>query len=936
MAQSLSPSQPPSPRPSAEELAWHHVSAQVVTQQLGVHPDQGLAKKESHARLDRYGPNEIKGKQGKHPILLFLLQFNQPLLYILLMAGLIKALLGSWTNAGVIWGVTVINAIIGFVQESKAESAIAALAAAVETEAMVRRDGQTQQVSSRDLVPGDVVLLNSGDKVPADLRLLRGRTLQINESALTGESVAVEKQPDLDSLPADTSLADRHNMAYAGSFVTFGQGEGIVVATGLSTETGRISKLMQESTNLVTPLTRKFDRFSKTLLYVILTVAAVTFAVGLGWGNSPLEMFEAAVALAVSAIPEGLPAVVTITLAIGVSRMAKRNAIVRKLPAVETLGSATVICSDKTGTLTENQMTVQTLYAGGHHYDITGVGYAPHGELRDGEDNPVPPDALSLPLRQCLQAGMLCNDSELEHKDHDWSVVGDPTEGALLVAARKAGFDRKELNASYPRIDSIPFESEFQYMATLHQQDGEGQWLLIKGSVEAVVDRCDAVRMGDGTAQPINRDHVFLQAERMASRGLRVLAFGGKAFHGHHFDHDDLKTEMVFLGLQGMIDPPRSEAIRAVEACQTAGIEVKMITGDHKVTAAAIADRMGLSTTEEVIAYTGKELATFDATELTNAVQNGSVFARVAPEQKLRLVEALQAKGHIVAMTGDGVNDAPALKQADIGIAMGKAGTEVAKEAADMILTDDNFASIKAAVEEGRNVFRNLMKAIAFILPVNGGESMTILLSVLIGRGDVLPILSLQVLWLNMVNSIAMTVPLAFEPKSFNLMNRPPRNPNQPLLSKPLLHRIALISVFNWILIFGMFEWVRRNGVDLGWISTDLNGHDADQHLLALARTMAIQALVAGRIIYLLSMTQFWASLSARLQGMTVPLGDATAIGYGILVAVVFQVIFSQVGFMNLLFKTAPLNLTQGLICLGVALPMLVVALIANRLNPQN
>ncbi|HIK44436.1 MAG TPA: HAD-IC family P-type ATPase, partial [Leptolyngbyaceae cyanobacterium M65_K2018_010] len=729
---------------------------------------------------------------------------------------------------------------------------------------------------------------------------------------------AVEKQPELPSLPEQTPLADRHNMAYAGSFVTFGQGEGVVVETGLNTETGRISKLMEAGGTLVTPLTRKFDRFSRTLLYAILAVAAFTFAVGWGWGNSPIEMFEAAVALAVSAIPEGLPAVVTITLAIGVSRMARRNAIVRKLPAVETLGSATVICSDKTGTLTENQMTVQSIYAGDHHYDLTGEGYNPHGELRDGEDNPVSLATMSPPLRQCLMAGMLCNDSDLEPDDHHWSVVGDPTEGALLVAAYKAGFDREDLNHSYPRIDSIPFESEFQYMATLHQQDIEGQWLLIKGSVEAVVNSCDRTLTVAADTEPINRDHILLQAERMASRGLRVLAFAGKGFHGHHIDHKDLQG-MVFLGLQGMIDPPRAEAIRAVEACQSAGIEVKMITGDHKVTAAAIADRMGLSPTESVIAYTGQELGQMDQTELTNAVQQGSVFARVAPEQKLRLVEALQSKGHIVAMTGDGVNDAPALKQADIGIAMGKAGTEVAKEAADMILTDDNFASIKAAVEEGRNVFRNLMKAIAFILPVNGGESMTILLSVLIGRGDVLPILSLQVLWLNMVNSIAMTVPLAFEPKSHDLMNRPPRDPNAPLLSKNLLKRIALISVFNWILIFGVFEWIRRTTGDI-----------------PLARTMAIQALVSGRIIYLLSMSQFWASLVARMQGLRVPLGDASAIGYGILVTIVFQVIFSQVEVMNFLFSTAPLNLNQWLICIGVSLPMIVVALLANRLNPQN
>lgn len=464
---------------------------------------------------------------------------------------------------------------------------------------------------------------------------------------------------------------------------------------------------------------------------------------------------------------------------------------------------------------------------------------------------------MSPPLRQCLMARMLCNDSELEQKDHRWGVVGDPTEGALLVAARKAGFDCEELNHSYPRIDSIPFESAFQYMATLHQQDIEGQWLLMKGSVEAVVARCDRVLTVAGDTDPVDRDHILLQAEHMASRGLRVLAFAGRPFHGHHIDHDDLESGLVFMGLQGMIDSPRAEAIRAVEVCKTAGIEVKMITGDHKATAAAIADRMSLSLTEAVIAYTGQELAALEASELTNAVQNGPVFARVAPEQKLRLVEALQAKGHIVAMTGDGVNDAPALKQADIGIAMGRTGTEVAKEAADMVLMDDNFASIEAAVEEGRNVFRNLMKAIAFILPVNGGESMTILLSVLIGRGDVLPILSLQVLWLNMVNSIAMTVPLAFEPKSHNLMNRPPRNPNAPLLSRPLLNRIALISVFNWILIFGVFEWVRRSAGDLGWIPSDLTGTEVTEYTLAIARTMAIQALVAGRILYLLSMSQF-------------------------------------------------------------------------------
>jgi len=901
----------------ADAPLWHQLPGAVIAQQLGVNPEQGLAEREAHRRLQEYGPNELKAKASKHPLLVFLLQFNQPLLYILLMAGLVKALLGSWTNAGVIWGVTLINAVIGFIQEAKAESAIATLAAAITTEARVRRDGQVVALSSRQLVPGDVVLLASGDQVPADLRLLRGRSLQINESALTGESLAVEKYPQTDCLAADCPLADRHNMAYAGSFVTFGQGEGMVVATGSATETGRIANLMATSGGLITPLTRKFDRFSKTLLYGILTLAALTFALGLGWGNSPLAMFEAAVALAVSAIPEGLPAVVTITLAIGVSRMANRQAIVRKLPAVETLGSATVICSDKTGTLTENQMTVQTIYAGEHHYSLTGDGYIPHGEVRDGEDNPLDWGAMPPPLQQCLMAGMLCNDATLVRADQHWTIVGDPTEGALLVAAHKAGLSESALAQSYPRIDSLPFESEFQYMATLHQQDGEGQWLLLKGSVEAVGRCCDRRLTSDGDSVPLDLEHLALQVDRMASRGLRVLAFAAKTWHSHGIDHTDL-TGMVFLGLQGMIDPPRAEAIRAVRVCQGAGLEVKMITGDHKLTAAAIAAQLDLGQGDGIMAYTGQELAQLDGPGLIKAAQAGSVFARVAPEQKLQLVEALQSKGHIVAMTGDGVNDAPALKQADIGIAMGQTGTEVAKDAADMVLANDNFASIEAAVEEGRNVFRNLMKAIAFILPVNGGESMTILLSVLMGRGDALPILSLQVLWLNMVNSIAMTVPLAFEPKSQRLMAHPPRRPDKPLLSRPLIRRIALISVVNWVLIFGMFETVRRSSGDL-----------------ALARTMAIQALVSGRIIYLLSLSQFWVSLGARLRGRTEPIADLAALGYGILAAVVLQVVFSQWSVMNYLFSTAPLSLNQALVCMAVALPMTLVAMLANRINPQ-
>ncbi|MES1024626.1 cation-transporting P-type ATPase [Gloeocapsa sp. BRSZ] len=908
------------------EHHWHNLPLQEVAQTLDSDPQTGLSAAEVSQRQQKYGPNELKAKPGKSPIVRFLLQFNQPLLYILLIAGAIKALLGSWVNAGVIWGVTLINAIIGYVQESKAESAISALASAVRTEATVMRNGEKVRVSSTEIVPGDVVLLASGDKVPADLRLIHVRNLQVNESALTGESVAVEKTTQ--QVDVDAPLAERINMAYAGSFVTFGTARGIVVAIAQDTETGRISQLIDRGTNLVTPLTRKFDRFSRTLLYIILGVAALTFAVGIGYGNSIVDMFEAAVALAVSAIPEGLPAVVTVTLAIGVSRMARRHAIIRKLPAVETLGGATVICSDKTGTLTENQMTVQAIYAGEQHYKVTGSGYNPEGEIIVDTDIPDGVAAQqsadlnsNVALHECLIAGLLCNDSRIEVKDGRNTVIGDPTEGALIIAANKAGLNDNHEKAM-PRVDAIPFESEFQYMATLHKQrlgkDGNSQHIIyVKGSVEALLKRCERMLDTEGDLQPLEAQTIQAQVDAMAHQGLRVLAFAKKNVPAQRsLDHDDIAAGLIFIGLQGMIDPPRTEAIKAVQACQEAGIQVKMITGDHAVTAQAIAQRMGFNHHKEVIAFTGQQLAQMDDRELANAVEDGAVFARVAPEQKLRLVEALQSKGEIVAMTGDGVNDAPALRQADIGIAMGGAGTEVAKEAADMILTDDNFASIEAAVEEGRTVYRNLLKAIAFILPVNGGESMTILISVLLAR--VLPILSLQVLWLNMVNSIAMTVPLAFEPKSEIVMQQQPRNPNEPLLSRKLVQRIILISAFNWILIFGMFEWVLR-----------------DTGNVALARTMAIQALVSGRIFYLISLSQLGIAIASRLRGRRrESFNDARAIMVGIVTAVILQVIFSQWSLMNTLFATAPLNWNQWLICLLVGLPMIPLAIVANRIDP--
>jgi cation-transporting ATPase F len=908
-------------------LAWHALPEEQAIQRLFGEElslagllEKGLSQAEVARRQQQYGPNELKAKAATPAWLKFLQQFNQSLLYILLVAGAIKAFLGSWRNAIVIWAVVVINALISYIQESKAEEAIAALAKSVATEVTVMREGQKVRVPSRELVPGDVVLLSSGDRVPADLRLVSVRNLRVDESALTGESVPVEKR--LGSLPEDTPLAERQNMAYAGSFVTFGQGAGVVVAIGNQTQTGRISKLIEEGGSLQTPLTRKFEAFSLTLLKIILTLAALTFLVGLVQGQAAASVFEAAVALAVSAIPEGLPAVVTVTLAIGVSRMARRHAIIRKLPAVETLGSATVICSDKTGTLTENQMTVQAIYAGSQLYRVTGSGYSPQGQiLFQAADSPI--EIHQLPaLEACLVAGCLCNDTRLQPKDKgQWEVVGDPTEAALLVAAQKGGLDREDLQRCRPRLDTLPFESQFQYMATLHRLGPEEHCIDVKGSAEALLPRCCSQMGSQGEIQPLEAEPIRQQVEALARQGLRVLAFAQKTVPSSQtqVDHSDLEEGLIFLGLQGMIDPPRPEAIAAVRACQSAGIQVKMITGDHVLTAQAIAEQMGLGGGKPVKAYSGRDLEQLGPEEFVTAANEGSVFARVAPEQKLRLVEALQSQGHIVAMTGDGVNDAPALKQADVGIAMGRGGTEVAKAAADMILTDDNFASIEAAVEEGRTVYNNLLKAIAFILPVNGGESMTLLLSVLLNRE--LPILAIQVLWLNMINSITMTVPLSFEPSTGREMTQLPRDPDANLLSPRLLQRILLVSAFNWLLIFGVFEYIEQTTGNLN-----------------LARSMAIQALVIGRIFYLLSLSQAIPTLLGRGRASQLErherLMDVAAITIGIGAAILLQILFSQWSLFNTLFDTAPLTWEQWGFCLVVSLPMIGVAALANRLDP--
>ncbi len=892
----------------------HHLPAHEVVLLLESDATKGLTADEAARRLERFGPNVLPKFRRHGPLIRFLLQFHHPLIYVLLAATAVTASLGEWVDACVIFAVVFVNAVMGFIQESRAEAALDALASMMTTEARVRRDGQTLRIPSEDIVPGDVVLLESGDKIPADLRLARIRELRIDESALTGESLPVEKADQV--LPPETVVADRKNMAFSGTLVTYGQGTGVVVSTGTETELGRIHQLIGETTMIATPLTKKLAAFSKGLTVAILGMAALTFALGLWRGQPATEVFMAAVALAVSAIPEGLPAAVTITLAIGVGRMARRHAIIRKLPAVETLGSTTVICSDKTGTLTKNEMTVQAIFAGGESFEVDGAGYEPAGRiLRGGQAI----ESTAKPaLRECLLAGVLCNDAENVERDGRWTIVGDPTEGALLVAAKKAGIDVNQLNAQFPRVDAIPFESERQYMATLHQAEGGREAVVyLKGAVERTLRLCDQALAEDGTDRALDAQAVLTRVETYAGRGLRVLALARKSVPARMATLTDREMEggLTFLGLQAMMDPPRPEAIAAVRACQSAGIAVKMITGDHALTARAIAQQIGLDGRKhhengELIAMTGQQLAAIPQAELADVADRTAVFARVSPEQKLRLVEALQARRHVVAMTGDGVNDAPALKQANIGVAMGRGGTEVAKEAADMVLTDDNFASIEAAVEEGRCVFDNLTKFLVWTLPTNMGEGLVLLTA--IAFGAVLPILPVQILWINMTTAVALGLMLAFEPTEPGIMTRPPRDPGQPILTGVLVERIVLVSFMMLAGAYGVFLW-------------ELDRTES----IPAARTAAVNVIVMVELFYLFNCR----SLERTM--FHVGLFSNPWIWRGVGAMIVLQLLLTYLPAMNRLFHTAPIDGPAWGLVLAAAVTVYVVVEVETWLRLQ-
>lgn len=881
---------------------WHHLPDSSVLEILESNKSSGLSSEEARRRRSIFGPNALTPKKGRPAWLRFLLQFNQPLIYILIASALITFALNEFVDSGVIFGVVLINSIVGFLQETKALNALDALARSMVTQAIVIRDGKEQTILSNELVPGDIVRINSGDRVPADVRFIKIRELRVNESALTGESLPVDKKIDI--LDEATPLADRKNMAYASSLATYGHAEAVVTATGDRTEIGRISGLISSADNLSTPLTRKISRFSHFLLIVILGMATVTFIVGILQGQQLIETFMAAVALAVGAIPEGLPAVVTITLAIGVNRMARRRAVIRKLPAVETLGSTMVICSDKTGTLTENKMTVQKVFSEGRIFDIDGSGYQPRG-IFSFEGKAVDISAYRE-VKNCLIAGLLCNTARLEEKDGRFEINGDPTEGALIVSARKAGISEDKLEEIFHKIDILPFESEYQYMATLHvSSPGKTRVIFMKGSVERVLDRCKS---------QTDRAAVLAQANDMAGGGLRVLAFAMKTVHvdTDTVRHEDLH-EMIFLGLQGMIDPPRPEAIAAVRRCHSAGIRVKMITGDHALTAVAIARQIGLRRTpndadSKLEAFTGTQLDGMNDQEFAKAAENGSIFARVTPEQKIRLVRALQVSGNIVAMTGDGVNDAPSLKQADIGIAMGIAGTEVSKEVADMVLTDDNFASIEAAIEEGRCVYDNLKKFIIWSLPTNLSEGLAILLAIVLGTE--LPILPVQILWVNMTTAIFLGMMLAFENKEPNIMFRPPQDPKMPIMSFDVVLRTLYVGIMLVGGVFGLFKYALYQGASI-----------------EEARSVATTMLVTGELFYLFNCR------SLTRSAFSMGLFSNNWIWVGSLAMIVAQLFFTQSAFMNRLFHSAPIPLLEWEEILLVSFAIMLTVGIEKRLR---
>jgi magnesium-transporting ATPase (P-type) len=830
----------------------------------------------------------------------FLSQFNNILVYVLLGAGFTKLMLDLWLDAGIIFGVVILNALLGFIQEGKAEKALESIRNMLSAEARTLRDGETRMIPAEELVPGDIVLLESGDKIPADLRLSDAKNLRTEEAALTGESVPADKSTD--AVSASATIGDRQCMAFSGTMVVSGRATGLVIATGSETELGRINQMLSGVSALETPLLRQIKKFGYAITAVIAAVGALVFAYG-KWvkGMDFVELFQAVVGIAVSVIPEGLPAIITITLAIGVQRMAQRNAIIRRLPAVETLGSVSRICSDKTGTLTLMEMMVVSAVAAEGAYQVTGDGYSPEGEVKkDGK-----PAAKEPVLDLMGRVSMLCNDAELFEEDGAWKVEGDPTEGALYPFASKLGLDRRAEQAASPRIDAIPFESEHKFMATLHKSGAGKEVLLVKGAPEVILEHCDRQQTASGEPVPLDSAYFMSAADKLAGQGERVLALAwleNPGVKAGSLAPADLPKNLVLLGLIGLLDPPRKEAIEAVKECHGGGIRVTMITGDHKITAAAIAKMLDIGDGRTAIA--GTEIETMDEASLQETVRNVDVFARASPEHKLRLVKAIQANKQIVAMTGDGVNDAPALKKADIGVAMGIKGTEVTKEAAGMILADDNFASITAAVKEGRTVYNNIEKAILFMLPTNVAQALVIAVAIFVGF--TMPITAPQVLWVNMVTSVALGLVISFEPHELDVMKRPPRAVDRPILTGFGIWRVVFVGLALLAVTLWAFFWMKSHG------ASD-----------PLARTAAVNMITIGQVFYLLNsryLLDSSLSLKAHLGNKYLPLGIAAV--------VVLQLLFTYAPPVQYLFdnEAIPLWVWPWLFAAGLVFFLVVEA----------
>ncbi len=858
---------------------WHAISSEEALERCQSTPE-GLDPAEARRRLETHGYNRLPSNPGRSAFKRFFDQLNNVLIYVLLLSAVIAAGMSHWVDAAVILAVVIINAGIGFIQEGKAEKALEAIQDLLDPKASVFRNGQRRTVSAECLVPGDIVALEAGDRCPADIRMIRSKGISSQEAALTGESVPVNKSTELVNEKAP--LGDRVSMVFSGTLITQGHGMGVVVATGGKTELGKISALIQSTPSLKTPLLRKMDAFGRQITAVISIVSVLAFLGAYFGRKMPFsEAFMPVVGLFVAAIPEGLPAVMTITLAIGVRRMAARNAIIRRLPAVETLGSVSIICSDKTGTLTRNEMTVTRLVTSNQEIEVTGVGYEPHGDLLlNGQSIDA---STNNGITELARIALICNDATLEKKTDgsDWLTHGDPMEGALVTMAMKAGLDPDQERKTWNRTDEIPFDSRHKFMAVLcHDHEGHN-YLMVKGAPERVLSMCQGV--ADGSNYDL--DYWQNKVEAMAGEGLRALAFARKSMNSGQGDVEFKETEngLELVGIVGLMDPPRQEAAEAARLCREAGIGIKMITGDHAATATGIAKSIGLADTIQTLE--GKDLDKMDEEELEKAANEAQVFARTSPEHKIRLVEALQKRGKVIAMTGDGVNDAPALKRADIGIAMGKKGSEAAKEAAEMALADDNFASIVAAVREGRIVYENLKKVIAWTLPTNGGEACTILAALIFGLS--LPVTAAQILWVNMITAVTLGLTLAFDPAAKNIMSRAPRLAADPLLTGRVAWQVAFVSMMVVTGVFGIFVWSRGINNDLG-----------------VSRTIVVNTLVALQVVYLLIVRAAPGS-GTWIDSLT----NSKAVWIGIGSVIVAQIIFTYTPWMNNIFETEPLKL---------------------------